>query len=121
MMTRDESISYIENEYLCTSDYPFEKYPSFMVMRCKDNEKWFAGLFDVSAKQLGLDGEYRINLINLKCNPDLIPTLVHENHIYRAYHMNKQHWISIDYERYEDTEKLYMLIDMSYQLVCKKK
>ena len=57
---------------------------------------------------------------NLKCEPDLIPTLIRESDIYPAYHMNKQYWISMDIEGYEDIEKFKMLVDMSYQLVGKK-
>lgn len=43
-----------------------------------------------------------MEIVNLKCESDLIPNLIHENGIYPAYHMNKQHWISVDIERYED-------------------
>ena len=32
-----------------------------------------------------------MEIVNLKCEPDLIPNLIHENRIYPAYHMNKQH------------------------------
>ena len=59
-------------------------------------------------------------MVNLKCEADLIPTLIHESGIYPAYHMNKQHWISVDIEGYEDAEKFKMLVDMSYRLVEKK-
>lgn len=55
-----------------------------------------------------------MNIVNLKCESDLIPNLIHENGIYPAYHMNKTHWISVDIEGYEDIEKLKMLVDMSY-------
>lgn len=61
-----------------------------------------------------------MEIVNLKCEPDLIPTLIHESRIYSAYHMNKQHWISVDIEGYEDLDKLKILVDMSYQLVGKK-
>ena len=61
-----------------------------------------------------------MEIVNLKCEPDLIPNLIRESGIYPAYHMNKQHWISVDIEGYEDIEKLNMLVDMSYQLVGKK-
>ena len=61
-----------------------------------------------------------MEIVNLKCEPDLIFTLIRERGIYLAYHMNKQHWISMDIERYEDAEKFKMLVDMSYQLVGKK-
>ena len=61
-----------------------------------------------------------MEIVNLKCEPDLTPTLIRESGIYPAYYMNKQHWISVDIEIYEDAEKFKMLVDMSYQLVGKK-
>lgn len=61
-----------------------------------------------------------MEIVNLKCETDLIPTLIRESGIYPAYHMNKQYWISVDIEGYEDLNKLKMLVDMSYQLVGKK-
>ena len=61
-----------------------------------------------------------MEIVNLKCETDLIPTLIRESGIYPAYHMNKQHWISVDIERYKDLDKLKILVDISYQLVRKK-
>ena len=61
-----------------------------------------------------------MEIVNLKCEPDLIPTLIRESGIYPAYHMNKHHKISVNIEGYEDLDKLKMLVDMSYQLVGKK-
>ena len=55
--------------------------------------------------------------VNLKCDSDLIPNLIHESGIYLAYHMNKQHWISVDIEKYEDVKKLKLIVNMSYRLV----
>ena len=61
-----------------------------------------------------------MEIVNLKCEPDLIPTLIGESGIYPAYHMNKHHKISVNIEGYEDLDKLKILVDMSYQLVMKK-
>lgn len=41
-----------------------------------------------------------MEIVNLKCEPDLIPNLIRESGIYHVYHMNKQHWISLDIEGY---------------------
>ena len=45
-----------------------------------------------------------MEIVNLKCEPDLIPNLIpnliRESGIYPVYHMNKQHWISLDIEGY---------------------
>ena len=119
-MKRNDLLKYLQQEYICDIDYPWEKYSDYVVIRRRDNQKWFAGIFTITGHQVGLDTNEPMEVVNLKCEPDLIPNLIHENEIYPAYHMNKQHWISVDIERYEDIEKLKMLVDMSYQLVGKK-
>lgn len=91
-----------------------------MVVRRRDNQKWFAGIFAIKGYQVGHDTNEPMNIVNLKCESDLIPNLIHENGIYPAYHMNKTHWISVDIEGYEDIEKLKILVDMSYRLVDHK-
>ena len=119
-MNRNNFTNYLQQEYICDIDYPWEKYSDYVVIRRRDNQKWFAGIFTITGHQVGLDTNEPIDVVNLKCEPDLIPTLIRESGIYLAYHMNKQHWISVDIERYEDIEKLKMLVDMSYRLVGKK-
>lgn len=119
-MKRNDLIKYLQQEYICDIDYPWEKYPDYVVIRRRDNQKWFAGIFTITGHKVGLDTNEAIDVVNLKCEPDLISTLIRESGIYSAYHMNKQHWISVDIERYEDLEKLKMMVDMSYRLVEKK-
>lgn len=94
-----------------------KKYPDYVVIRCRDNQKWFAGIFTITGHQVGLDTNEPMDVVNLKCEPDLIPNIIRESGIYPAYLMNKQHCISADIEKYEDIEKLKMLVDMSYRLV----
>ena len=116
-MKRNDLIKYVQQEYICDIDYPWEKYPDYVVIRRRDNQKWFVGIFPIRGHQVGLDTNEFMDVVNLKCEPDLIPTLIRESGIYPAYHMNKQHWISVDIERYEDLVKLKMMVDMSYRLV----
>jgi len=116
-MKRNDLIKYIQQEYICDIDYPWEKYPDYVVIRYRDNQKWFAGIFTITGHQVGLGTNEPMDVVNLKCDPDLIPILIRESGVYPAYHMNKQHWISVDIERYEDIEKLKILVDMSCQLV----
>ena len=94
-----------------------EKYHDYVVIRRRDNQKWFAGIFNIHGQQVGLDTNESLDVVNLKCDSDLIPNLIHESGIYPAYHMNKQHWISVDIEKYEDVKKLKLIVNMSYRLV----
>ena len=119
-MKRNDLLKYLQQEYICDIDYPWEKYPDYVIIRRRDNQKWFAGIFTIIGHKVGLDTNEPIDVVNLKCESDLIPILICESGIYPAYHMNKQHWISVDIERYEEIEKLKMLVDMSYRLVGHK-
>ena len=119
-MNRNELLRYIQQEYVCNVEYPWERYPDYMVVRRRDNQKWFAGIFAIKGYQVGHDTNEPMNIVNLKCESDLIPNLIHENGIYPAYHMNKTDRISVDIEGYEDIEKLKILVDMSYRLVGHK-
>ncbi len=119
-MKCNDLIKYLQQEYICNIDYPWEKYSDYVIIRCRDNQKWFAGIFTIIGHKVGLDTNEPIDVVNLKCESDLIPILICESGIYPAYHMNKQHWISVDIEGYEDAEKFKMLVDMSYRLVGHK-
>lgn len=113
-MKRNDFIKYLQQEYICDIDYPWEKYPDYIVIRRRDNQKWFLGIFTIRGHQVGLDTNESMDVVNLKCEPYLIPILIRESGVYPAYHMNKQYGISMDIESYEDIEKFKMLGDMSY-------
>ena len=49
-----------------------------------------------------------------------ISDLIRESGIYLAYHMNKQHWISVDL-REMNTKKIKILLDMSFNLTMQRK
>ena len=105
-MKCNDLIKYLQQEYICNIDYPWEKYSDYVIIRRRDNQKWFDGIFTIIGHKVGLDTNEPIDVVNLKCESDLIPILIRESGIYPAYHMNKQHWISVDIEGYEDAENL---------------
>ena len=39
-MNRNELLQYIQQEYVCDVDYPWERYPDYIVIRRRDNQKW---------------------------------------------------------------------------------
>ena len=54
-------------------------------------------------------------LVSLKCDPLLSGSLRAEPGFFPAYHMSKEHWISVLLDTVDD-EKLRFLIDMSWEL-----
>jgi len=115
MITRAQVFQVIKERYGAEPDYPWARSPNYAIFRHQHNRKWFAAVIDIPEDKLGLPSKKMIDSMLLKCDPFLIGSLRKEPGIFPAYHMNKEHWISIHLERIAP-EKLLELIDMSYRL-----
>jgi predicted DNA-binding protein (MmcQ/YjbR family) len=59
--------------------------------------------------------------VNLKCDPFLAIALREEHgQIMPGYHMNKRYWNTVIMDGAIPDEKIYFMIDMSYELVYNK-
>ena len=91
-MTRREAIDACRSLPDAYEDYPFDG--NWAVMRHQTNRKMFAAVYDHDGRVW----------INVKAEP--------------AYHMNKQHWISIILDGSMTGEEVFHLIDDSYRLTA---
>jgi len=82
---------YIETQYGVPSEQPWPDHPGYRVLRHPGNKKWFAVTMDIPGEKLGLEGT--VEIVNLKCDPILIGSLLSEPGYFPAWHMNKNHWI----------------------------
>ena len=113
---KQDIFKYSKQKYGAEPDYPWVKSPESAVLRHKDNAKWFALLMTVAKTSLGLNNSEIVNIINLKCDPVLIGSLIKEKGYFPAYHMNKEHWITVLLDGSVSIDELYNLIDLSYDL-----
>ncbi|MBQ3079790.1 MAG: MmcQ/YjbR family DNA-binding protein [Clostridia bacterium] len=119
-MTREEAAAYISDAYLSSPEFPWEGDDVTCVFRHGANKKWFAILMKVSADKLGLEGDQKIDIMNVKCDSIALGSFIGEKGVYRAYHMNKQHWLTLALDGSADDGLIRLLIDMSYQLTRAK-
>lgn len=118
-MNKNSLIEYISGEYGEKEEFPFEKYPDISVFRHKDNKKWFAIFLDIPANKLGIKEKRNIWTVGLKCESIFRDSFLKEKGVYLSYHMNKNHWVTVDIEAV-DEEFLKTLVDISFQLTKKK-
>ena len=71
-MTRAELTRYIFDTYSVEPDYPFSDDNVSAVFRHPANRKWFALAMNIPARRLGLPSDARMDIVNLKCDPNLI-------------------------------------------------
>ena len=119
-MTRLEFESIVFDKYNVIADYPFEEDFETGVFRHTGRGKWFAIAMKISERKLGRTGERVIDIVNFKCAPEVIESIVGtECGIYRAYHMNKTHWLTVSLSEC-DNDTISWLLGISYDLTGTK-
>lgn len=73
-MKREEIFEYVKNQYGTVPEYLWETSPKSAVLRHK-NGKWYAVLMQVEKSRLGLEEESMVDIINVKCEPDMVGLL----------------------------------------------
>ena len=118
-MTREEFEAVVLDAYNVRADYPFEDDFETGVFR-HESGKWFAIAMNISERKIGRHGDAQIDIVNLKCAPEILESIVEaETGVYRAYHMNKLHWLTLALDEC-DAEMLRWLLDISYDLTRRK-
>ena len=116
-MNRAELFAYVAEAYGVTPEYLWESSPDAAVIRHTENRRWFGIVMSVQAKRLGLEGDTPVDVLNVKVDPADAAVLREADGILPAYHMNKQHWISIVIESESIPEGMLLsLLDTSYRL-----
>lgn len=119
-MNRSDFDRYIRESYGIDGEYTFGETTT-VVYRHPSNRKWFAIAMNIPKRCLGVFGEEHTDVVNLKCDPNIIPDLIREQGIFPAYHMNKTHWISVLLDGSNDADTLKWLLDISFKLTDKRK
>ncbi len=120
MTVKEELFAYAANTYGVEPDYPFSTAPTYAVLRHLSNRKWFALFGDVARCKLGLEGEERVDIINVKCDPILSGSLRLQEGYFPAYHMNHDGWLTILLDGTVPTEEIIPLLDMSFEMTMVK-
>ncbi len=116
---REEIEKFINENYDLLQEHPWDEYPNHTTFKHRDNKKWFALIMNVPFKKLNIDKEGIVNVINLKNIPEMIGGLRKEEGILPAYHMNKEHWITVLLDGTVSKQKICDLIDISFDLTRK--
>ncbi len=88
-MKREELFDYVKERYGTRPEYLWKFDSQSAVLRHK-NGKWYAVLMSIETSKLGLEDERTIDIINVKCEPDIAAVLTQTSGFFLGYHMNKR-------------------------------
>ena len=108
-MEREEIFQYVKEQYGTEPEYLWKKDPDSAVLRHK-NGKWYAIIMAVEKKTLGLEEDGKINILDVKCDPDLVGMIIQTYGFLPGYHMNKIFYYYWQKVRVEYLEKKCFMI-----------
>ncbi|MCR5233145.1 MAG: MmcQ/YjbR family DNA-binding protein [Lachnospiraceae bacterium] len=119
---KESVFDYIKKKYKTSPEYLWKRYPEYAVFRHADNNKWFALQAAVPGDKLGIDRDEPVQIINVKVDDIFFrDMLIKQEGIIPAYHMNKQHWITVLLDGSVKQEQVFDLIDASYMATASAK
>ena len=118
-MIRQELLDWCLQQFGTEPDYPWNDNNA--VLRHLNSKKWYGVVLEVNGRKLGLDKDGIVDVLNVKCDPIMIGSLRLQDGFFPAYHMNKDTWLSILFNRPELDESIKNLLNLSYELTRNKR
>ena len=115
-MNKEEIFEYVKKQYGTLPEYLWSSSPDSAVLRHK-NGKWYAVIMNVEKSKLGLVGNGTVEIMDVKCDPEMTGMIIQTYGFLPGYHMNKQHWITILLDGTVGESKILDFLDMSYDLI----
>lgn len=115
---KSKVVEHIKTEYGANPEFLWpDRYPGYAVFRHDNNKKWFALVATISSKSLGLKEDKAIDVINLKFDKNQTYDFAEtSDHIFPAYHMNKNNWITVVLDGELSDELVFGLVQKSFLL-----
>jgi len=118
-MTASEFDTYVAEKFGILPDHPFARDPETAVFRHPHNRKWFAIHMTIPKRKLGISEDGIMDVVNVKCAPELLSSFLGQDGVYPAYHMNRGHWLTLSLDGQADRDTIAFLLSVSFDLTKK--
>lgn len=83
----------------------------------KDTDKWYGVLMNVSRRELGIEGDGEVEIMNVRCDPAMEVSLLRTKGFLTGYLMDQNNWISVLLDGTVGETKILDSLDRSYDLI----
>ncbi len=120
-MKRESLFEFARENFNSEPEYLWSNLSDYAVLRHHHRGKWFGLVMSVTGKKLGLETNDQLAILNVKVRPELVGALRQMEGVLPAYHMNKEHWVSILLDASLSPKEIHGLLTDSYVLTSKVK
>ena len=122
MDNKKEVFKYIEKKYKAKPEYLWRRFPNYAIFRHSDNKKWFSLIMDVEKKKLGLVGETRVYILNIKIDDaEFRDALIGKKGYFKGFHISPGNWVTVLLDGTVELKEICNLIDISFLSTAPKK
>jgi predicted DNA-binding protein (MmcQ/YjbR family) len=115
-----EIIKYVKDKYNDELEFLWIKLPDCAILRRKDNNKWYGLMLTVQKNKIGLEGDEKIEIFDMRMEPEDLENKVDNKKYFHGYHMNKKNWFTICLDGSIPMKEIENYVDESYELAAKK-
>ncbi|MCQ2408753.1 MAG: MmcQ/YjbR family DNA-binding protein [Oscillospiraceae bacterium] len=116
---RESVLRFAAEQYQTRPEHLWARLPDAAVLR-HPNGKWYGLIMQVSKAKLGLPDETACDMLNVRCDPMMLGSVLLQKGFFPAYHMNKNSWITILLDGSVETERITAALRASYALAAWK-
>lgn len=113
---REAVLAFAAETYHTTPEYPWQRSLESAVLR-HENGKWYGLIMQITRDKLGLPGDSVCDILNVKCDPLMLGSMLMQQGFFPAYHMSKQSWITILLDGSVPADRVCAALQMSHALV----
>lgn len=104
----------VNKKYGDKPEFAWTKFPGYGIFRNSRNAKWYALIMNINKSKID-KGNEEVEIINVKLDENEVKTLLKRKGFYKAYHMNKENWISIILDDSIEDEEIVKYIEESHK------
>lgn len=78
-----------------TPEFLWERNPGYGIFRNQKNNKWYAAILNIDKSKIDKKSNGEIEILNVKLDENKVKELLKKPGFFKAYHMNKEKWITI--------------------------
>ncbi len=94
--------------------FAWAKFPGYGVFKNHRNNKWYGVIMNIDINKID-NGSGEVEILDVKLDKSEIEHLLKRKGFYKAYHMNKENWITMILDNSIDDEEIMMYIDESHR------
>jgi len=117
---RADVFDYAASNFGTQPEYLWAKFPDIAVLRAPSG-KWFGIVMDVERAKLGLKGEGKVDILDVKCQPFAVEIFLQQQGFVPAYHLPKRTWVGALLDGTADKGQIFDALDESFRLAETKK